>query len=55
MMSYIHTLQFKGNLTHADRAHATYWPRAHSYINPYWGVWEVKTCLYYYLKGKDAG
>ena len=31
-------IQFKGNLTHADRAHATYWPKACGYINPYWCV-----------------
>ena len=30
--------QFKGNLTHADKAHATYWLKACGYINPYWCV-----------------
>ena len=36
------TVQLKGNLKHADRAHATYWLKAHDYINPHWCVWEVK-------------
>ena len=35
-------VQLKGNLTYVDRAHATYWPKAHGYINPYWCVQEVK-------------
>ena len=33
-------IQLKGNLTHVDRAHATYWLKAHGFINPYWHVWE---------------
>ena len=37
-----YTVQLKGKLTHADTAHATHWPKAHGYINPYWHVWEVK-------------
>ena len=37
------TVQLKGNLTRVDRAHATYWPKAHSYVNRlYWHVREVK-------------
>ena len=35
-------VQRKGNLTHTDRAHATYWLKAHDFINPYWHVWEEK-------------
>ena len=35
-------VQLKGNLTHADRAHATYWLKAHSFINMYWRVREGK-------------
>ena len=35
-------VQLKGNLTHTDRAHATYWPKAHGYIDLYWRVLEVK-------------
>ena len=31
-------VQLKGNLTHADRAHAIYWLKARSFINPYWRV-----------------
>ena len=33
-------VQLKGNLTHADRAHASYWLKAHGFINPYWQVQE---------------
>ena len=39
---YVCMVQLKGNLTHADRAHTTYWPKAHGYINPYWRVQEEK-------------
>ena len=39
----IHTVKLKGNLTHTDRAHTTYWPKAHGYINPYWHVWDEKS------------
>ena len=35
-------VQLKGNLTHADRAHATYWLKARGFINPYWCVLEGK-------------
>ena len=35
-------VQPEGNLTHVDRVHATYWPKAHSYVNPYWHVRKVK-------------
>ena len=35
-------VELKGNLTHTDRIHATYWMKAHSFINPYWHVWEGK-------------
>ena len=38
-------VQLKGNLTHADRAHTTYWPKAHSYINPYWCVQKEKPAI----------
>ena len=38
----IHTVQLKRNLTHTDRAHATYWLKARSFINPYWHVREDK-------------
>ena len=37
----ITTVQLKGNLTPADKAHTT-WLKAHSLINPYWHVWEEK-------------
>ena len=39
---YRYTVQLKGNLTHADGAHATYWLKVHGFINPYWQVWEGK-------------
>ena len=35
-------VQLKGNLTHMDKAHATYWLKARSFINLYWHVWERK-------------
>ena len=35
-------VQLKGNLTHADRAHATYWLKACGFINLYWYVREEK-------------
>ena len=35
---YLCAAQLKGNLKHSDRAHATYWPKARGYINPYWQV-----------------
>ena len=28
--AFAHTVQFKGNMTHADRAHAIYWLKARS-------------------------
>ena len=40
--TYVHTVQLKGNLTHADKAHATYWPKACGFINPHWCVQERK-------------
>ena len=40
-----YTVQLKGKLTHADAAHATHWPKARGYINPYWHVWEVKPAI----------
>ena len=39
---YVVTVQLKGNLTHVDRAHATYWLKASGFINLYWHVWERK-------------
>ena len=36
-------VQLKDNLTHADRVHATYWLKAHGFINPYWCVREEKS------------
>ena len=33
-------LQLKDNLTHTNRAHATYWLKVHSFINLYWYVRE---------------
>ena len=41
--SRVHTVQLKDNLTHADRANTIYWLKAHSFINPYWDVWEGKS------------
>ena len=38
----IHTVQLKGNLTHMDRALATYWLKAHGFTNLYWHVREGK-------------
>ena len=35
-------VQLKGNLMHADRAHATYWLKARGFINLYWYVREEK-------------
>ena len=37
MVSYA-MVHLKGNLTHADRAHAIYWLKVHGFINPYWHV-----------------
>ena len=39
---YVAMVQLKGNLTHVDRAHATCWLKAHSFINWYWHVQEGK-------------
>ena len=36
------TVQLKGNLTHADGAHAIYWLKTRSFINLYWHVWKGK-------------
>ena len=46
---YIHThmVQLKGNLTHADRAYATYRLKAHGYINT---CAVGKTCQHYFCK-----
>ena len=33
-------VQLKDNLTHTDRAHATYWLKVHCFINLYWRVQE---------------
>ena len=35
-------VQLKGNLTHTDRAHVTYWLKARGFVNLYWHVWEGK-------------
>ena len=48
MYMYMHivtitTVKLKGNLTPTDEAHATYWLKAHSLINPYWRVREKPT------------
>ena len=42
ILGLAHTVQLKGNLTHADRAHSTYWLKACGFINLYWLVWEGK-------------
>ena len=52
----IHTVKLKGNLTHTDRAHATYWLKACIIINPYvFGVCGKKHLPKVILKGKNAG
>ena len=35
-------VQLKGNLTYMDRAHASYWLKAHGFIKLYWHVQEGK-------------
>ena len=35
-------VQLKGNLTHADRAHTTYWLKVRGFINPYWRMQQEK-------------
>ena len=35
-------VQLKGNSTNVDRAHTTYWLKAHGFINPYWYLQEGK-------------
>ena len=46
------TVQLKGNLTQADRLHATYWMKACSFINPYWHVWEGKLAKINFQKAR---
>ena len=41
-IAILHTVQLKGNLTHTGTAHATYWLKAHGFINLYWCVREEK-------------
>ena len=38
LSSILITVQLKGSLTHVDRPHPTYWPKAYGYINVYWHV-----------------
>ena len=47
---HTHTVQLKGNLTHADRAYATYRPKAHGYINT---CAVGKTCQHYFCKRQE--
>ena len=49
------TVQLKGKLTYADRAHATYWLKVRSYINLYWRVRLEKPANIIAVKGKKAG
>ena len=37
-------VQLKGNLTYADRAHATYWLKAHGFYQPVLVFVGRKTC-----------
>ena len=48
-------VQLKGNLIHAERAHATYWLKAQGFINPYWCAQEGKIAKINILKGKNVG
>ena len=48
-------VQLKGNLTHADRAHTTYWPKAHSYVHqPVLACAVRKTCQHYFCKRQEC-
>ena len=49
------TVQCKGNLTHADRADVTYWPKACGYINRYWRMWQEKPANIISVKDKNVG
>ena len=52
---YTNMVQLKGNFTHADRAHATYWLKAHGYINPYWHVQKGKPANIIIFKRQECG
>ena len=48
-------VQLKGNFTHADRAHTTYWPKARSYIHqPILACAVRKTCQHYFCKRQEC-
>ena len=48
-------LQLQGNLKHVDRAHTTYWLKAHGFINPYWHVQEGKPAKINFSKARTRG
>ena len=48
------TVQLKGNLTHADRAHATYGLKACSYHQPILACAVRKTCQHYFCKRQEC-